>query len=173
MKSFVLIAFILNASITCFSQAAFTSYKGGHEFDITVPSYMSRTIGLNSSAILQFKNTAKGVYALVLEDNKEELHLVDLNFTSLEEFQEYTIKKFLKDAEQRSIGEPVIKTLNGFKYIHVDASYYDKELKQSVYYFYGIVETKSSYYKFLGYSSLENKEKFKADLQKSFFSIHD
>ena len=68
MKSFVLIAFILNASITCFSQAAFTSYKGGHEFDINVPSYMSRTIGLNSSAILQFKNTAKGVYALVLED---------------------------------------------------------------------------------------------------------
>jgi hypothetical protein len=73
---------------------------------------MSRTIGLNSSAILQFKNTAKGVYALVLEDNKEELHLVDLNFTSLEEFQEYTMKNFLKDAEQRKIwGTESVKPL--------------------------------------------------------------
>ena len=173
MKRFLLTSLFAFSVIACFSQTGFTAYRGGHEFDITVPTYMARTTGLNRAAIIQFKNSAKDVYALVIEDNKEELALAEMRFGSLEEFQEFTMNEFLKNEDQRKISTPVSKSINGFKYIHAEASYYDKEVKQSVYYFFGIVETKTAYYKLLCYTSLDKKEKFKADFEKTLYSIHD
>ena len=173
MKRVLFTTLFAMSIINCFAQTSFTAYKAGQEFDITVPTYMSRTTGLNKAAIIQFKNAAKDVYALVIQENKEELALAQLNFSSAEEFQEYTMKNFLKDVEQRKVSTPVIKEINGFKYVYAEASYYDKVIQQSVYYFYGIAESKTCFYKLLCYTSLNNKEKFKADFQNTFYSIHD
>lgn len=129
MRIFSLFLFCSLLASGVMAQPAFTSVKGGHVFEISIPSYMTRTTGLNSSAILQFKNTPKDIYAIVIDDDKEEMRLADLDFATIEDFHAYTMKNFLKDEPQRNIGEAVKKTIGSFNYMEADASYYDGDAK--------------------------------------------
>lgn len=168
--SAILMVFVSGSSI---AQNSYASYKAGHEFNISIPEYMTRTIGLNNSAIIQFKNSTKDVYAIVIEDNKEELKLADLNFSGIDDFYGYFIKDFLKEEQKRKIGKAKSKTIGNFRYIESEASYYDTDIKEEIYYMIGVVETKTMYYKLLCYTSLSNKEAYKADFQKILYSITD
>ena len=165
--SLVFIAATFNA------QTTLKEYKVGHVFNVSLPDYMGKTTGLNTSASIQFKNTIKDVYGFVIEDSKEELGLAQLTYTSLNEFYEDFIKNFVKDEEKRNVSKAQSKKVGATNFIECDVSYFDKESKIEIYYFIGMVETSSAYYKILCWSSLENKDKFKADFQKTLYSLKD
>lgn len=173
MKCISFIILSLSFAFSSQAQNGFTAFKGGHVFDVAVPSYMTRITGLNSAAILQFKNAAKDIYTIIIEDEKEEMKLAELSFAGIDEFFEYTIKSFLKDEEQRSIGQPLRKTIGAFQYMETDASYFDKDANTSIYYLFGIVETGTRFYKVFSFTSLENKDQYKAVFQKILYSVHD
>jgi hypothetical protein len=173
MKRTISLLCLLLASTTLLSQSNFKEQKVGHIFYINLPEYMTKTIGLNSSASIQFKNTVKDVAGFVIEDNKEELRLAELNYSSLNEFYEDFIKNFLEGEDKRAISPPKLNKIGKVSFIESDASYYDKESNLEIYYLVGIAETESAYYKFLCWTSLGNKDKFKADFQKSLYSIKD
>ncbi|MFN8276651.1 MAG: hypothetical protein U0T84_04140 [Chitinophagales bacterium] len=147
--------------------------KVGHIFYATIPDYMSRTVGINSAAALQFKNTVKDIAGFIIEDNKSELKLADLNYASLDEFYEAFIKDFLADQEKRKISKAESKTIGDRKFIWCDASYYDKDAKMDIYYFVGIVETKDAYYKVLCYGGMDSKVKYRSDFEAILFSVKD
>lgn len=156
-----------------FAQSSVKEYKVGHIFNIVLPDYMSKTTGLNTSASIQFKNTIKDVYGFVIQDNKEELRLAELSYTSLNEFYEDFIKDFVKDEEKRNVSKPQSKKTGETNFMECDVSYYDKDSKIEIYYFIGLVETPSAFYKILCWSTLENKDKFKTDFQKTLYSLKD
>jgi pyruvoyl-dependent arginine decarboxylase (PvlArgDC) len=155
------------------AQTTLKEYKVGHVVNVSLPDYMSKTMGLNSSSILQYKSTVKDVYGFIIEDNKEELTLVEMNYSSINEFCEDFAKDFLKDEKKKTFTYPEYKKIADINFAEFDASYYDKEAKGEIYYLVGIVETKTSYYKVISYTSLENKDKFKADFQKILYSLND
>jgi hypothetical protein len=160
-------------TVASFSQSAMKEYKVGHVFSVSLPEYMSKTVGLNSAASVQFKNTIKDVAGFIIEDNKEELKLAEMNYASLTEFYDDFIKDFLKDEEKRKVAKAQTKKVGEINFVETDASYFDKDSNIEIYYFVGIAETKTSYYKLLCWSTLENKPKFKADFQKILYSIKD
>ncbi|MBK9249604.1 MAG: hypothetical protein IPM69_16175 [Ignavibacteria bacterium] len=84
------------------SQTAVKEHKVGHIFYVSLPEYMSKTTGLNSSAAIQFKSTVKDVAGFVIEDNKEELRLAEMTYTSTKEFFDEFMKDFLKDEENKT-----------------------------------------------------------------------
>ena len=168
------LSLILVLTITSISaQTTLKEYKVGHVVNVTLPEYMSRTMGINSSALFQFKNTIKDVYGFIIEDNKEELVLVEMNYSSINEFCEDFAKDFLKDEKNKTFSDTKYKKIGDINFAEFDASYYDEEAKGEIYYLVGIVETKTSYYKVISYTSLENKDKFKADFQKILYSLND
>lgn len=173
-RSFTLIILVL-ACMTrvSFSQTAVTEYKAGSIFYIKLPDYMSRTIGINSSATIQYKNAVKDVYGFVIIDSKDEMALADLKYSSINEFYDDFIKDFLVDEDKRKISKPAYQTKGEINFVESDASYYDKEAKAEIYYLVGIVETKTAYYKVLSWALQENKEKFKADFQSIIYSVRD
>ncbi len=169
--AFVLLAF---ASLnTTTAQTALKEYKAGHVFFVSLPEYMTKTGGINSSATIQFKNVVKDVAGFIIEDNKEELKLVEMNYTSLTEFYDDFIKDFLKEEQKRVVSTPISKKVGTANIIECDVTYYDAETKTDIYYYVGIVETSSVYYKVICWASLENKQKFKSDFQKIAASIRD
>ncbi|RVT71362.1 hypothetical protein EOD40_17120 [Flavobacterium sufflavum] len=168
----LIIFFTLNPTF-CIGQTKFIQQKAGHIFYIDVPDYMNRTIGLNNDAAIQYKNSVKDVCTIVIEDSKEDLAIVDLHYSSINEFHEEFIKDFLKDEEKRNISKPTSQSKNNINFIEFDASYYDKEAKIGIYYLVGIVESKSHFYKVLSWTNLENKDKFKADFQNTLYSLKD
>ncbi|MFA7380034.1 MAG: hypothetical protein WC150_06195 [Bacteroidia bacterium] len=158
---------------TTFAQTELKQYRAGHSFDISLPDYMSKTIGLNSSSAIQYKSAVKDVYGFVIFDTKEELGLAEMKYSSVNEFYDEFIKDFLKDEEKRKVSKPQYQKKGEISFVESDVTYYDKDAKIEIYYLVGIVETKTAYYKVLSWAAAENKDKFKADFQKILYSIKD
>ena len=158
---------------TIFAQTELKQYKAGHSFDIGLPEYMSRTIGLNTASAIEYKSTVKDVYGFIIFDTKEDLALVDMKYSSINEFYEDFIKDFLKDEEKRKVSKPQSQKKGEINFIECDVTYYDKDAKTEIYYLVGVVETKTAYYKVLSWAVAENKDKFKADFQKILYSLKD
>ncbi len=173
MKKLIVALFVIFNSTTLFAQTTLKEHKVGHVVTVSLPDYMNRTFGLNDDAIIQYKSTVKDVYGFVIEDNKEEMTLAEMNFSSINEFCEEFAKDFLKDEKKKVFTYPEYKKIGDTNFAEFDATYYDKDAKTEIYYLVGIVETKTAFYKILAYSTKENKDKFKADFQSILYSIKD
>ncbi len=171
-KSIFLIALAFICS-TAISQTILKPFRAGHEFNISVPDYMIRTVGLNDAAIFQFKNDVKEVYGFVIEDNKEELKIAELTYGSISEFYDDFIKDFVIDQPKRKVSKPILTTKGEINFLEADLQFYDSEAETTIYYLIGIVETKNAYYKVLSWCSEANKSKFKSDFEKIIYSLND
>ncbi|MBF7092836.1 hypothetical protein IUY40_14970 [Flavobacterium sp. ALJ2] len=172
VTSLLLIVSLLMSTVT-FAQSTMKEYKAGHTFNVSLPDYMKKTVDLNNSAAIQYKNEVKNIYGIVIFDIKEQLELLSMDYTSITDFYEDFIKDFLKDEEKRTVSNLKSTKKGDINFIESDASYFDKEINNSIYYHVGIVETKTAYYKVLSWSSLEDKDKYKADFQKILYSIKE
>lgn len=173
MKRLFVFAAVLFSTTTLFAQVPFKEYKVGHIVSVSLPDYMMKAGDLNSSSIIQYKNTVKDVYGFIIEDNKEEMLLSEITYSSIKEFYEDFIKDFLVDEEKRKVGAAQYQKKGEINFAEADVTYYDKDAKADIYYLVGIVETKTSFYKILSWCTVENKAKFKADFQKIIYSLKD
>lgn len=158
---------------TTFAQTELKEYRAGHTFNVSLPDYMTKTAGINSASAIQYKSAVKDVYGFIIFDTKEELGLVEMKYSSTNEFYEDFIKDFLIDEDKRKVSKPLSQKNGDINFIECDVTYYDKDAKTDIYYLVGIVETKTAYYKVLSWAVAENKDKFKADFQKIIYSIKD
>lgn len=172
-KTIFSFVFLVLTTATTTAQNAVKEYKAGHVFYVSLPEYMTKTVELNSAAILQYKSQVKDVYGFIIEDNKEELSLAEFNYTSINEFYEDFIKDFVVDQDKRKVSSPLSTKKGTVNFIESDVTYFDKEAGMDIYYLVGIVETKDAYYKILSWSAEKNKEQFKADFQKIIYSLRD
>jgi hypothetical protein len=172
-KTFPLIASLILLTTITFAQTEFKQYKAGHTFDISLPSYMSKTGGVNDYASIQYHSVVKDVMGFVIVDTKEELSLVDMNFSSVNEFYEDFIKDFLIEEKKRKVSKPFYKKIENINFVESDVTYYDKEAKTDIYYLVGIVETDKAFYKVLSWATAANKDTFKADFQQILYSLKD
>lgn len=162
------------ATSTLLAQTNTKEYKVGHVFTINLPDYMTKTGGLNSAAAIQFINVEKDVAGIVIEDTKESLQLAEVaNLSDINKFYDAFISDFLKGEEKRTVSAPVNKKIGTTNFTECDVSYYDKDSKIEIYYFVGIAETPTSFYKVLCWGKLENKGTYKADFQKILYSLKD
>lgn len=166
----ILLVFMTTATL---AQTPMKEYKAGHVFSISLPDYMTKTAGLNSAAAIQFINVEKDIAGFVVVDSKEELQLADMAFGSITDFYNDFIKDFVKDEAKRNVSAPVSKKVGNTNFMECDVSYYDNESKLEIYYFVGIVETPTTFYKVLCWGTLESKNTYKADFQKILYSLKD
>jgi hypothetical protein len=171
-KYLMLLAAVTLLASQSFAQAT-KEYKAGHIFSITLPDYLARTTGLSDAASFQYKNSVKEAYGIIIIDDRAELDIMELKFSSLKEFYDDFISTFLDGEEKRTISEAKYTTKAGINYVECDASYYDPEDKISIYYLVGIMETKTAFYKVVSWCMAEDKDKYKADFQKILYSVHE
>ena len=172
MKKIILSLFCI-WTLAAGAQVSMKPYKVGHPFHISLPDYMTRTVGMNEDAAIQYKNVVKDVYGFVIVDDKESLKLAEISFTSITEFYEDFIKDFMEGEEKVKQSKPQVTDNQAARYLEADLSYFDKEAKSEIYYLIGVVETDKAYYKVLTYCTLENKAKFKEDFRKILYSLTD
>lgn len=172
MKKPLLLLYFLTSTLCSVGQTT-KEYTAGHTFIISLPDYMSKTVGLNNAAAIQYKSAVKDVAGFIIFDTKEELALAEMNFTSSKEFYESFIEDFLVEQENRKVSEAISKSKDGINFIEADLTYYDKDAEIEIYYLIGIVETKKSFYKILSWSAAEKKNTFKSDFQKILYSLRD
>ncbi|MES2573509.1 MAG: hypothetical protein V4572_01075 [Bacteroidota bacterium] len=162
--------FILITS-TAFSQTPMKEYNVGRSFSVILPSYLSKTVGLNNVASLQFENRALNVAGYIIESDKEKLRLANINCTTINEFYEMFVKDMHKGEVKRKVSEPKSKKLGEYNYIEYNVSFYKRDLEN--YNFFGIVETASAFYVIGCGTELEYIDKFEPDFQKILYSFKE
>lgn len=168
----VTIFFLITA--TAFSQTKLKKYKVGHNFFLSLPSYMSKTIDLNVNdlATFQFQNKLMNVSGYVLELEKEQFRLAKIDLASINIFFEKYIKDNHKEEANRQVSIPEFKKIDVNNFIEYDISYSTTN-NAEVYYFVGAVESPTSYYAIICISNLANKDRFKPDFQKILYSFRE
>ncbi len=173
MNKIITLFIIALTTATISAQTKMKEFKAGHTFNVSLPDYMNKTVGLNGDSAIEYKSEVKEVYGFIIYDLKEDLRLVELNYNSINEFNDDFMKDFLKEEEKKSMSSTVSKKINETNFLETDVVLFDKEANMEIYYLIGIAETPKAFYKVFSWSSKENKDKFKGDFQKILYSIKD
>lgn len=151
----------------------YKEYKAGHLFEISLPSYMERTVGQIDASAVEYRNQANDLYGYVTFDTKENLKLTKQKYASILEYQETLLKNFIKDKEKRIVSKPLSQRRGNINFIETEVTFHNKETNDDFYYLIGAVETKTTFYRIISWSLAKNKNKFKVDFQKILYSIND
>jgi len=145
--------------------------QGGHSYTMCIPDYLTRTFKLNNVASLQYQNTSKEVYVVVIHDTKEELEQSGMKFINARDFLDNFTKDYQKDAKKRKLGNIVEFVSNDNGHAQVELTWKEDDIDFSM--LITAVETKKAFYKILAWTILENKDKFKSDFIEMSKSIKD
>lgn len=162
------------------SSTKFEEVRVGGKFSIKLPDYMSSTQNLNDDATLQYGNVVKGIYVMVIEDNKKELYDLLQHYDLTEEFAsnfegyialtaaDDGMNPFLMPHDLDNI-KPT--TINGLKAINL-ANIRQIEDKE-VYYRMAIIDGKSTYYQLITWASAQREARFSDDMEKIINSFKE
>lgn len=160
MKKYFLILAMLLSTSNLFSQD-FAKVKGGNCFSIDIPKYMTKSYDLNDVASLQYQNSIKEAYVIIIDDDKEHLESLGVKFVNSKEFLESTVSNFYSEAQDRKIGSINEFVSNGLGHSQVEITLRADDT--DLYYLITAVETNEHFYKIICWTLLENKDKLKND----------
>ncbi|MBI5324673.1 MAG: hypothetical protein HZB41_05290 [Ignavibacteriae bacterium] len=153
------------------AQSKFVERRIGHVYFISIPDYMTTTTELNKSASLQYQNTLKEAYVIIIEDNKDTLEYLGMKFTNPQDFYDGFITDFTSGLENKKFtGTKRIKIgPNNAVQAEVSASFEGNP----IWYFITVVESPTHFYKIIAWTLEENKNKLKPDYVKMVNSFHE
>ena len=164
----ILITILVLIPTKTFSQTGIREIQVGQMFNIKLPDYMSKTAGPSSEAAIQYGSQDTRGYIICYE--KEYLHLIELEFSSIKDFyNDFMLKEFFKDEKDKKISKPDFQKNGEVNFVESDVTISNGIDK--TYYLFGGIETKMAYYIVLSYTTAENKNKYKPDFQKILYSI--
>ena len=122
---------------------------------------MAKTYDLNDVATLQYSNTIKEAYVIVIEDSKDELNSLSMIFQNPKEFLENFTKDYQLESANRTISEINEFESNENPHAQVEMGWNTED--GNFYMIITAVETKEHFYKILCWTILENKDLLKND----------
>jgi hypothetical protein len=162
--------------VSAYSQTKFTEQKAGHIYHVSVPDYMTKTVTLNDVATMQYINSAKNAYLVIIDDSKEELEMKGIKFATLKDFHDDNIKH-LRTEENESVETKATEfEISGNKFYQTELGVNFKEkdnLEVKITYLITYVETKGYYYQILCWSLSPEYKNLYADFKKIAASIKD
>jgi hypothetical protein len=175
-KGVLITLFSITTLASAYSQTKFTEQKAGHIYHVSIPDYMTKAVTLNDVATMQYINSAKNAYLVIIDDSKEELEMKGIKFASLKDFHDDNIKH-LRTEENESVETKATEfEINGNKFYQTELGVNFKEkddLEVKITYLITYVETKSYYYQILCWSLSSEYKNLYADFKKIAASIRD
>lgn len=170
MKKIIVLLLLLHFTFYAFSQG-FSRTEGGHSYTLEIPDYMMKTFQLNDVATLQYQNTSKEAYVIVIEDAKDHLQSVGMKFVDAKDFLDYFISDYKLGADKRKVGDITEFKSNNNGHAQVELTWYEDDL--DFYMLITAVETDTHFYKIMCWTSLKNIDNLKDDYLKISRSLKD
>jgi hypothetical protein len=150
--------------------AQFTKKSFGHVISMEIPDYMTRTIELNSSAIVQYQNTKKETYLVLIEDSKEEMELAGIK-SNLNDFFNEFISDYTAEFENYKSESVTEFTLGNLSCKQGNFTFKSGEV--DIYMIATIIESRQYFYKMLTWTLAKNKNIYKKDFDKIIKSFEE
>ncbi len=155
----------------CNRPAVFAEVKVNDRYTISIPDYLQPCKDLHKDASLQYQNPDKGIYALVIDEKKKTMQDYDLNYDIDAYFNNIAKQGFIDAIKNGKISIPGRQEINNNKALIAEIT--GKVEETDVFYKLAIIETPSTFYQFLAWTSAENKEKFEPDMLKMIESFKE
>ena len=126
---------------------------------------------LNDVATLQYQNSSKEAYIVVIEDAKDQLESLGMKFTSANNFLEEFIKDYKTDNENREVKNNLTFKANGNDCAQLEL--YWTEDETDFFMLITAIETKTHFYKILNWTITDNVKTLKNDFQAIAKSLRD
>lgn len=152
-----------------FAQEKFKEKEIGNVYHVSIPDYMTKTFSLNDVASMQFLNSSKETYVIVIEDSKEELLVAGSPFRDPEEFYRHFEQSFTDQTCE--IGPVNALKINGNRAVQVEITKPFKEYNVS--YLITVIESDSHFYKMLAWTIEDYKDQYLDDFKKIASSFRD
>lgn len=165
------IILLLVSTLSGYGQTKFTERIGGHVFKISIPDYMVKTYELNDVASIQYQNTTKEAYIIVIEDAKDQLESMGIKFTDSKSFLDEFIKDYKIENENRSLRNITQFKANGNDCAQVELYWTEEET--DFFMLITTIESKTHFYKILNWTMLSNAEGLKNDFRAIAKSLKD
>lgn len=163
------IILLISSSILIFAQTKFEEKKVGHIYYVSIPDYMLETDQLNDVASLQYQNTLKEAYVIVIEDSKKSLTKAGMGFSGPREFYDSFAKDFFNADDE--IGKVKDIKVNGNYAVQVEVMRKFNDL--DIIYLVTVVETPTHFYKMLAWTLKSNWDSLIGDFKKIANSLKD
>lgn len=165
----IIILFVSTLSGYC--QTKFTERIGGHVFKMNLPDYMVKTYELNDVASIQYQNTTKEAYIIVIDDAKDQLESLGIKFTDSQNFLDEFIKDYKVENEKRALKNAIQFKANGNDCSQVELYWTEEET--DFFMLITAVESKTHFYKILNWTILDNAKLLRKDFQTISKSLKD
>lgn len=169
MKKIFLLA-LLFCGLNTYAQN-FSTQKGGHCYTLDLPNYLLKTFDLNDVATLQYMNTAKEAYVIVIEDSKEELNYYRMVMNGPTEFLEFFLKDYKVGAKKRKVSPVTTFAANGNNHAQVELTWTEDKLNYAM--LITVAETPTHFYKIICWSLDSNYNSLKPDFLTISKSLKD
>ncbi|MGZ4054138.1 MAG: hypothetical protein ACXVPY_02245 [Bacteroidia bacterium] len=170
-RCFILFLFISFAFSACKRETVFTEVKVNNSYSILIPDYLQPCSDLHKDASLQYQNTEKEVYAIVIDEKKITMQDYNLDYDIDTYFKNIVSQGFEDNIKDGKVSIPGREQINGNKALIADVS--GKVEQKGVYYKMALVESPYEFYQILIWTKAENKDKIEPDMIKMIESFKE
>jgi len=155
------------------STATYRTVKFENLYSLEVPDYMEATRELNNEASLQFMNTSREAYVIVIHESKEEfieafreMDMYDEELSVLENYATFQKQTFTYAIDEETQNEPIeYRTINGIKAGVSVLAGRSAEIPYNIYYQFAFYEGNDTLYFLVAWTLSDNLSQNKADLK--------
>ncbi|MEO6883994.1 MAG: hypothetical protein ABI199_08220 [Bacteroidia bacterium] len=171
MKKYFFGALFLTFILGCSHQTNFNTVFVNSRYSIKIPEYFSPVSDLVPQASLQYDNTEKEVYLVVITESKKDMQKYNLDYDLKTYFQNIIQQPFTDSVQKGTISTPIVKQLNGAKMM--ETSITGKVHDGMVSYKLAVIETNTSFYQILTWTTADKMQKYGDDLQQIIDSFQE
>ncbi|MBL7873714.1 MAG: hypothetical protein JNM78_18995 [Cyclobacteriaceae bacterium] len=138
---------------------------------MSIPDYMVKTYELNDVASIQYQNSTKEAYIIVIEDSKDQLESLGIKFTDAKNFLDEFVKDYKIENEKRLLKNEIQFIANGNDCAQIEL--YWTEEGTDFFMLITAIESKTHFYKILNWTILANADALKNDFRAISKSLKD
>lgn len=134
----------------------------GHIFNVTLPFKMLRTYEFGDAKTLQYKDEAKDLYLIIVDEEKEQFVSKGIVCKDVNDYYDILTKDIGKDKKDYNLISKKEFEHKGHKIIQTEYSFKveDNNEVAELYFCQDYVETEKYFYKIACWTTLSNKDKY-------------
>ena len=169
MKKIFILGFLSVLFLNCNSKTEFHTVKIKNQYSLDLPDYMGEARDLNTEASLQYQNTFRELYAIVLDEQKTD-------FPNPEEINLENFYSIVRGNLEGTLKNPTFSaardtTINGLKAKLFSLS--DNTEGVDIYYQFAYLESDNHFYQILIWTLENRKDQYIKDMDRIIASFKE
>lgn len=178
MKKICVFIVLLTILYACGDSEKTQEVKIENRYSMVLPAFLKATEELNDDASLQYANTSKEVYMMVIDEDKEELNMallesgnMDSTSMNLEGFSKVILNAYKENVKILKESELEDLQINGLKAKKIIIE--SANDNTDVFVEYAFIEGKKDYYQVFVWTLLSQKDKYRKQIEDAIASFRE